>query len=229
MARHDGGEDEEPKPEAVADAVTDMKLERNGSTDDVNVNIDTIPPAASPSAKTNGLAPDSRRSSQDSRSAKSESPSQHSSRVRDEDNENDEEQKVGGEITVKLEPGQPPKLARSSSHKVEPRSPPLLDHLPDSTAEVTSKFELMDACTYSNKYMGYTEHAMDCDCTEEWGESTIFLLSSLYFNPPPVEITPFESMPPNSHQSFLVSLVRSMLFCSDVHRVFDSVCSWQIY
>ncbi|KAH2207151.1 histone methyltransferase set2 [Aspergillus fumigatus] len=81
------------------------------------------------------------------------------------------EEKVGGDITVKMEPGQPPKLSRSSSQKVVAQPPQLFLHLPDSTAEAQSTFEVMETCTYANKYMGYTEHAMECDCAEEWEPS----------------------------------------------------------
>jgi hypothetical protein len=90
------------------------------------------------------------------------------------------EEKVGGDITVKMEPGQPPKLSRSSSQKVVAQPPQLFLHLPDSTAEAQSTFEVMETCTYANKYMGYTEHAMECDCAEEWGELCLFL-SFLFF------------------------------------------------
>jgi histone-lysine N-methyltransferase SETD2 len=159
MARHDNGD---LKPEAVADAVTDLKLERNGSAEDVK--LDGIPSVTSPEAPPNGLKAASRRSSQDSKSA---SRSHSQSPVKDAE---EQEQKLGGDITVKLEPGKPPKLARTSSQKIIPRTPPLYDHLPDCTAEATSKFQLMDECTYANKYMGYTEHGMDCDCAEDWGK-----------------------------------------------------------
>ena len=81
------------------------------------------------------------------------------------------EEVVGGEVTVKQEPGQPPKLARSTTQKIPARVAPLYDHLPDATDEATSTFALMDICTYSNKWLGFTEHAMECDCTEEWGKS----------------------------------------------------------
>lgn len=80
-------------------------------------------------------------------------------------------ERIGGDITVKMEPGQPPKLSRSTSHKVIPRAPPLFNHLPDATEEATSSFQVIDACTYTNKWMGYTEHGMECDCSEEWGKS----------------------------------------------------------
>lgn len=79
------------------------------------------------------------------------------------------QERVGGDIVVKQEPGQPPKLARSSSAKIAPRPPQLYSHLPDSTADALATFEQIDTCWYANKYMGYTEHAMECDCAEEWG------------------------------------------------------------
>jgi histone-lysine N-methyltransferase SETD2 len=90
------------------------------------------------------------------------------------------EEKVGGDITVKMEPGQPPKLSRSSSQKVVAQPPQLFLHLPDSTAEAQSTFEVMETCTYANKYMGYTEHAMECDCAEEWGKLCFFFPFSLF-------------------------------------------------
>ncbi|CAI7580258.1 unnamed protein product [Penicillium discolor] len=73
-----------------------------------------------------------------------------------------------GEIVLKQEPGQPPKLSRSSSQKVASRPPPLYTHLPDSTQDALATFEQIPGCIYANKYMGYTEHAMECDCAEEW-------------------------------------------------------------
>lgn len=81
----------------------------------------------------------------------------------------DDQETIGGDI-LKQEPGQPPKLSRSSSQKVVPRPPQLFDHLPNSTQDALATFEQIDACWYANKYMGYTEHAMECDCAEEWGK-----------------------------------------------------------
>ncbi|KAK8247197.1 hypothetical protein HDK90DRAFT_35533 [Phyllosticta capitalensis] len=75
---------------------------------------------------------------------------------------------VGGDITVKVEPGKAPKLARSSSQRIEKKPPPLfLDH-EDKTQESITTFGLLEECTYGNKYMGSTEHALECDCAEEW-------------------------------------------------------------
>lgn len=79
-------------------------------------------------------------------------------------------EKVGGENSLKLESGQPPKLARSASQKVVSRVAPLFDGLPDATMDAKGSFSVLEACTYSNKFLGYTEHAMECDCSEEWGK-----------------------------------------------------------
>lgn len=106
------------------------------------------------------------------------------------------EEKVGGDISVKLEPGQPPKLTRSSSQKVAARPPQLFLHLPNSTAQAEETFEVMDACTYANKYMGYTEHAMECDCAEEWGKYSLssFLRSYSFHRFP--SLSPFVAFVP---------------------------------
>lgn len=161
MARHDGGE---LKPEVVADAVTDMKLEHVNSSE--SVDFDKIPSATPTTKEPNGFSSGSRRGSQDESTSKSTSRHITPSPTK---NEDEVEQKVGGEITLKIEPGQPPKLTRKSSRKIVPRTPQLFNDLPDSTDEATSTFEVMESCTYTNKYMGATDHAIDCDCPEEWG------------------------------------------------------------
>ncbi|KIW20089.1 hypothetical protein PV08_00664 [Exophiala spinifera] len=75
---------------------------------------------------------------------------------------------------VKPEPKEPSKPAKSSrtSSKLPPRIAPLFDHLPDATEEAISTFSILDSCTYQNKYLGFSEHALDCDCAEEWDPST---------------------------------------------------------
>jgi histone-lysine N-methyltransferase SETD2 len=180
------------QPESVANAVTAMKLDPNTSAAGDG---DAAPPRDGASETPVIKDTDSDKGAAQSPAPSSTPitgngpglPSRTSSRspVKDEDDGDDEkksveikqehdttmeEEKVGGGITVKLEPGQPPKLTRSSSQKVVARPPQLFSHLPDSTAEAQATFELMDTCTYANKYMGYTEHAMECDCAEEWGK-----------------------------------------------------------
>jgi hypothetical protein len=60
-----------------------------------------------------------------------------------------------------------------------PRIAPSLDHLPDVYTEATSTFTVIDACTYQNKYLGFSDHALDCDCSEEWGEFPQFASAKL--------------------------------------------------
>lgn len=82
----------------------------------------------------------------------------------------DNEKVVGGEVVVKMEPGHPPKLARTASRKFIARPAPLFDHYENKTEESTASFEVIPACIYMYKHIGSTEHAMECDCTEEWGK-----------------------------------------------------------
>ncbi|KAK7711727.1 histone methyltransferase set2 [Botryosphaeria dothidea] len=82
------------------------------------------------------------------------------------------EEILGGDITVKMEPGKGPKLARSTSQKVISRPPPLFMDAEDKTEEAKGTFDVIESCTYGNKYMGSTEHALECDCAEEWDSET---------------------------------------------------------
>jgi [histone H3]-lysine36 N-trimethyltransferase len=62
------------------------------------------------------------------------------------------------------------KIGRSAASKgPPPRIAPLFHHLPDVTSEATSSFQVIDSSTYQNKYLGFTESALECDCSEEWG------------------------------------------------------------
>jgi len=78
---------------------------------------------------------------------------------------------LGGEITLKMEPGKAPKLSRTATHKIASRPATLFLDVPDATAEAISTFEVLPECTYANKHLGTTDHALECDCTEEWGKS----------------------------------------------------------
>ena len=93
---------------------------------------------------------------------------------------------IGGEVRVKLEPGQPPKLSRSTSQKIVSRPAPLFSDWPSKIEEAKGTFQLLPQCTYSSKYIGSTEHgSMDCDCAEEWGKATSIsysILGSRYTN-----------------------------------------------
>lgn len=83
---------------------------------------------------------------------------------------------LGGEVVVKMESGNPHKLARSSSQRTTVRSPPLFHSYEDKTEESKDHFQIIPACVYSSKYIGSTEHAMECDCTEEWGKTVELLV-----------------------------------------------------
>lgn len=162
MSSHDNADSQS---ETVANAVTAMKLEHNDGAALPFVNgSGAVKNQEKEELLVNGSSPGVKFRSQ------SQSPVKKEEGEGREDKDADEEEKVGGDITVRLEPGEPPKLARSSSQKVVPRPPQLFLDLPDSTEEARSTFEVMKTCTYANKNMGYTEHAMECDCAEEWGK-----------------------------------------------------------
>lgn len=82
------------------------------------------------------------------------------------------EEVVGGEITLKMEPGKAPKLSRTASHKIVARPPPLYFDHPDVTNEAKDSFVVLPECTYANRSLGTTDHALECECSEEWGRST---------------------------------------------------------
>ena len=82
------------------------------------------------------------------------------------------EEIIGGNITLKQDPGQPPKLSRSTFQKIVTSSPRLYDDEEDKTKEAKGTFQVISECSYSSKYIGSTEHdSMDCDCAEEWGKA----------------------------------------------------------
>lgn len=84
----------------------------------------------------------------------------------------DNEEIVGGEVVVKLVPGHPPKLARTPTQKIVARPARLFHSYEDKTEESKSSFQVISGCIYSSKYIGSTEHAMECDCAEEWDSSS---------------------------------------------------------
>ena len=90
----------------------------------------------------------------------------------------DEDIKVEDDITnghesPDIEPVKQKKSARLSK-KPPPRVAPLFNDLPDVAEEANRAYQVIDSCIYQNKYLGYTEHAMECDCSEEWGKSYSF-------------------------------------------------------
>jgi hypothetical protein len=140
-----------------ADRDLEMSLLRTGSIKDERV----VSASNSPS-----LLPSKLKSSRSSSSTSVKSQATSESSV----DKKDVKDKFDGAVTAKMEPGHLLKLARSASQKVISRVATLFDDLADATMEAKSAFSVIDACTYSNKFLGYTEHAMECDCSEEWGK-----------------------------------------------------------
>ncbi|PTU17753.1 hypothetical protein P175DRAFT_0526290 [Aspergillus ochraceoroseus IBT 24754] len=181
MSTHDYAD---RQSQSVADAVTAMKLESDGAPDAPLLNGGEATTTNKPDGDSNAVPPSLPMKNELETQAVAKSRSVSRTPVKKEtledeqekvtvnadggDDTTETEEKVGGNVSVKLEPGQPPKLSRSSSQKVVARPPQLYSHLPDSTKEAQSMFELIDTCQYANKYMGYTEHGMECDCVEEW-------------------------------------------------------------
>lgn len=82
------------------------------------------------------------------------------------------EETLGGDITLKMEPGKAPKLSRTAAQKVVTRPPPLYLDLPDSTEAAKETFVVLPECTYANKTIGTTDPALECDCQEEYDSAT---------------------------------------------------------
>ena len=73
------------------------------------------------------------------------------------------------ETSLKADTASPAKTSRPMSKKSAAGAAMMFDDLADATDEATTSFTVIHSCTYSNKFLGYTEHAMECDCSEEWG------------------------------------------------------------
>ena len=85
------------------------------------------------------------------------------------------EETIGGEVTVKMEPGKLPKLSRTSSQKITARPPPLFTDEPDMYDKATRLFQVITNCEYANKSLGLTDDEgldeVQCECDDEWGEN----------------------------------------------------------
>ena len=162
-----------PKKESILEAgVEDMRLENgNGDTKPGGLRTGEI---KDESGESRGSTPrDSKTKSASQSPIKRESSTQSPT-----DPMAKHEEVVGGDITLKMEPGQPPKLSRSSSHKVIAGPAQLYHNNPDKTEEAQSTFQVLPSCVYSSKYIGSAEHeSYDCDCVEDFGESSVNTLS----------------------------------------------------
>jgi hypothetical protein len=148
------------KPEAVDTALGDMKLESpDAALDTIKAN-GSAEPSLTPAATKTSRSPSLEGSNSLSSAAQTPVSGVY-----------EHEEILEGEVALKLEPGKPPKLSRKSSQKIMSRPPLLFDHLPDSTLEAVTTFQVIRDCIYGSKYMGSSEHdALGCDCSEEWSE-----------------------------------------------------------
>jgi histone-lysine N-methyltransferase SETD2 len=154
-------------PERVDEALSDMKLEEDASDG-------ALDPIAARGTYSQAPTPDGIKTSRSTTPAlpksESRSPIKQQSASQTPKSEYDEEEEIiGGDITVTVEPGKPPKLSRKQSQKVVSRPPPLFHDSEDVTNEASEIFQVIKDCIYGSKYMGSSEHdALDCDCSEEW-------------------------------------------------------------
>ncbi|KXT05962.1 hypothetical protein AC578_322 [Pseudocercospora eumusae] len=160
----------EGKQEKLESEVRDMHLKE----EETDVDMDTVPLAESESlsAKNEASAATSRTGTPASFKRQSKSPIKQQSAADSPGMKSEQQEIIGGDVTLKMEPGKPPKLARTTSHKVEKRPPPLFLDYEDKTSEAKTAFSVLPECTYANKYLGSTEHALECDCSEEWDPAT---------------------------------------------------------
>ncbi|KAH7360841.1 hypothetical protein BKA65DRAFT_391942 [Rhexocercosporidium sp. MPI-PUGE-AT-0058] len=158
----------DPKPGAVDAALEDMKLQEGGSPDEEEDTI--MVNGKHEEVSTSSSIKRSRSSTPAIKQSASQSPLQRGSASQTPRSQDDEEEEIiGGGITVTVEPGKAPKLSRKSSQKVISRPPTLYDDMPDSTEEASTVFQLIKDCIYGSKHMGSSEHdALDCDCSEQW-------------------------------------------------------------
>jgi histone-lysine N-methyltransferase SETD2 len=160
--------DSEVKQEKLEMDVADMNIKEEQHDEQGDVNMDTIsgaePVKQERSASTSGSA------------TPKGIKRQHPSPVKDENMAQFPSIKtevVGGDVELRLDADERPRLVRKQSHKIARRSPELFTDTPDATSLATSTFSILQECVYANKQLGTTEHALECECAEEWGRYQI--------------------------------------------------------
>jgi [histone H3]-lysine36 N-trimethyltransferase len=152
----------------TADSLRDMHLKEEAG-ENADVDMDTIPVAESLKRERSAAGTPAGDGTPGKAKRASRSPVKDENGAHQTAIKGEHEELVGGDVTLKLEPGKPPKLARTNTQKIEKRPPQLYFDYDDKTAEATSTFTVLPDCTYANKYLGTTETALECDCAEEWG------------------------------------------------------------
>ncbi|KAI9697710.1 MAG: histone methyltransferase set2 [Bogoriella megaspora] len=159
--------EDDKKSRALESEVRDMHLKPESSPDSDKGGIRTSVDAVKQERTSTNGSP--LKFESNSRST-SESPVKPQATMRSPLHEH--EDLIGGDITVKVEPGQAPKLSRKSSQKVIHRPPQLFIEHEDKTEEAKKTFHVIADCIYANKYIGTTDPALECDCQEEYDAAT---------------------------------------------------------
>lgn len=157
-------DDTREKSEVVVDtALGGMKLEE-GRDETIVVN------GTYEGAKTHQLKK-SRSSTPASKDSASQSPNIQSFQDTSISDQDEQEELMGGDISVTVEAGKGRKLSRKSIQKVAARPAPLFTDLEDVKDEAVQVFQLIPTCMYGSKYMGDSHtDPLDCDCSAEWSE-----------------------------------------------------------
>jgi [histone H3]-lysine36 N-trimethyltransferase len=155
-------------PEAVESGLQDMKLDTGtSSSDDEPLNTVRRTRAMKAGSVNSSVADSPKKNSKSTSRSPTKPQSSAPSPITGKD---EPEEIIEGCVSLKMEPGQTPKLSRSTSQKAVAQSPKVFDHLPDATIKATATFEVIQDCIYAAKYLGSSDHdGLECDCVEEWG------------------------------------------------------------
>ena len=168
-------------PEEVEDAVENLKIKSESSDDEQDtITLEESKPPLTPSKLNQAESEDEmpHKRIPEKKTPKSRTPKtphtpqfSQSSKTLKPDPGKEHEEVVGGEITVKMEAGKPPKLSRSSSQKIMAKPVALFDDFPDKTDEACGVFEVIKDSIYANKHIGCVDDdGFECECEEEWGK-----------------------------------------------------------
>jgi [histone H3]-lysine36 N-trimethyltransferase len=168
-----------PSQPKVEEAIEDLKIKSEASDDDTSVSTPLMP-HHSPSPGNLNLEEETMSKNKKPAPRPSKFSRTPTSKPQTPKSQNAmHEEIIGGDISVKSEPGKPTKLARSSSQKIIKKGATLFDHLADKTEQATKSFQVIDTCIYQNKHLGLTDDdAFECDCDEDWGNVTRYSTAS---------------------------------------------------
>lgn len=156
---------DDTRAEAVGDrALGGMKLEESLDEEAIVVN------GTHEGARTLQLKK-SRSSTPASKDSASQSPNIQSFQDTSISDQEEQEELIGGDISVLVEPGKGRKLSRKPVQKVVARPAPLFNDLEDVKEEAVKVFQVIPTCMYGSKHMGDSHtDPLDCDCSAEWSE-----------------------------------------------------------